>query len=217
MMLSLALLPVVAVILSQTELALADCGLQRGQTSIAHVGAGRHQANVTGLWASLWNYNPLPTPPQPYGAAFFWVMLHTYGTPGGYAQVGYRKDSGDSTEYVWLEYQDGSNPYVDMFWHSTSPYWRSYKGTEPDAAHYYKIEYDVIGSDKKYTMYYEYGGTYYGYQVYMGWTPDEIKVLGETYNTGDHTPGDTGNKIQANYNKYRSSGTWYYANWQRMN
>jgi len=166
-------------------------------------GGQQTQSNIQGIRGYLDSYNPTPV----FGQTTFWVMLTQSGS-GKYAQVGWLKGSGDSNEYIWLQYKDDAGVQHDKFYNVTNNNWYDVRQSVPSGSHLYTVTYD--SGTQTFSMQYESGTTS---TFTASWVPDIFQVYGEAYNydspnLGDHMPGDLNNKIQAQQLQQKVSGIW---------
>jgi hypothetical protein len=183
------------------------CNVQSGSYSVKYTGAYQDVSGIQGGMAVLDAYNPTPV----FSSSSFWVMIGIPGYYGYYAQVGWVKWSGDSYEHVFLQYKDDSDTVWTYYYKSATDTWVTTPQTVPTGSAYGTI-YDLSGSFRI-----TFGGGA-AYTFSATWVPNRLAVYGETHNYGtnpnpppnygDHVPGDTSNKIQAQVVQYYKNSSW---------
>jgi hypothetical protein len=179
---------------------VSGCSVGQGsQPNVKWVG-GQQTPSVTpyAARATIDAYNPSPV----YDVTSIWIML--VGNPQ-YAQVGWRKDVGATTESVYDEYQDNSgHPWIDF--HNTP------QGTNET----YKVTFAGSG----YQFCWNEGCSWNTHPA--TWVPGTVENFGEIQNyiyynpppsAGDHSPGDVFYAVNSvSVGWQNSSGVWYNAN-----
>lgn len=173
--------------------------------------------SIEGVSADLDSYNPTPV----YDSSSFWIMLcgPTY-IPLYYAQIGWEKNNTQTQEYIFIEYWDRSVPNHgvewDYYYDPTTQSWVNTPDYVPIGSINYSISYSS-GTGMFYLSFIDGSGLHTLQTSDLGWTPDYLEVLGETHNygtgspinLGDHVPGDTVTKVQAQSIQYELNGQFY--------
>jgi hypothetical protein len=175
---------------------------------------GYKQTGISGLdgsSAELWNYDPTTV----HKASTFWTMvMEVDGTFLYWVQIGWMSwyQDDDDQSRVFMQLVDADS---DFQWRYLKPdgswsnnWVNSEDGVHPTSEDVYEIY--TNGSDWNFV--YDHN-TADKYTFGRDFDPEEVQVYGEvlnydTGNKGDHAPGDTSNKIQANLSKKNISGTW---------
>ncbi len=132
----------------------------------------------------------------------FWVMLN-YTEDAYWAQVGWIKWGGYSTESIFLQYLNNSHYPVIRYLNCSSNTWQTTPACEPSSSKNYQVEYS--SGNQKFSF------TVNGYSAWesgqVSWTANEFEVGAEirdgyhgdtTSELGkDHSPGHLSNHIHA--------------------
>lgn len=186
--------------------AFAACPILSG-TDAVYKFAGMYEvvSGVQGVYGSLRAYNPTPV----FYQTTFWTMLDNNSTTSRWAQVGWRKLPGWSTEYVWRQYTDDNGVHHDLYYNASLDTWTGTPSTIPASPEAYQVLY-VSGSPGTFWFYYA-AGSPNGVQNF--WVPSRANAMGETGNyaapdKGDHAPGDLNNRIYGDNLLKMVGGTW---------
>jgi hypothetical protein len=116
----------------------------------------------------------------------------------------------DSSEHIFLQYKDDSGTMYTYYYNSTGDYWTDVGPQTVPSGSASATVYYLSG-----TLYFTFGGGA-AYSTSVTWAPSELQVYGETHtyevasptNKGDHVPGDTAHKIEAQVVKYYKNSSW---------
>ena len=193
---------------------ITPCNIQPGIFQQEFTGGLQSVNSVEGVSGELDSYNPTPV----FDSSSFWVMLCEPEEDNSlyYAQIGWVKDSTYSEEYVFIQYWDwsGNNPVEYTFYYDpTDQSW----GNTPDYVPSGSITYSIYYDPNYETFYLSFSGGGEFAVSDLNWTPNTLEVMGETHNfetnspvnLGDHVPGDTVVKAQAQLIQYMYEGQWW--------
>ena len=168
-------------------------------------------SGIEGVSADLWNYNPSPIFKRDEFYVVVWQTSTDYSTAHR-AAIGWVKYNGDSNARVFEEVSPDSGTTHRLYYHSDGTWTSSYAtATVPTASVLYEV--------------YKYGGYWYLTYNYgtsfvspwsTTWNANQLRIGGEADEyypasplaKGDHFPGDTSNKIHADYPKRDVNGVW---------
>ena len=177
--------------------------IQEGADNNNQWTAGIESVNdVQGVRAYLDSYDPEPV----FEWSCFWVMLQE-GTDR-WAQCGWAKRDVDSFAYIWVQYTNDSGFPIDKWYNVATDNWYDTPQSVPMGSHLYTVTYDSV--NQSFSAKYDNGSPL---TIAVNWVPDALSVSSEVINftfpdLGDHAPGDTNTKLEAQKIEKKVSGSW---------